>query len=126
MDAFLNIAFSVLHTAWIAFVCVGWIWRRTRPWQLGAATLTALSWFGLGIWYGWGYCPCTDWHWQVRERLGYDDPPSYVQVLIQQVTGVEVAGGQADGLTVSVFLIATALGVGLTIRDRRGGRARRT
>ena len=62
MDSILNGLFFVFHTAWIAFNCVGWIWRRTRPWQLATVSLTALSWFGLGVWYGWGYCPCTDWH----------------------------------------------------------------
>ena len=25
---------------------------------------------GLGAVYGWGYCPCTDWHWDVKRRLG--------------------------------------------------------
>ena len=119
MDAFLNIAFSLLHTAWIAFTCLGWIWKRTRPWQLGAVALTALSWFGLGVWYGWGYCPFTDWHWRVRERLGYTDPPSYVQVLLHQVTGVELGPVAADALTVSVFLVASVLGVGMTVRERR-------
>ncbi|MDP3718874.1 MAG: DUF2784 family protein [Acidobacteriota bacterium] len=72
----LNLGLFVLHTSWIAFNCLGWAWRRTRRWQLLTLTLTALSWFGLGIWYGWGYCPFTDWHWQVRSRLGYADPPS--------------------------------------------------
>ena len=81
MDSILNGLFFVFHTAWIAFNCVGWIWRRTRPWQLATVSLTALSWFGLGVWYGWGYCPCTDWHWQVRARLGHQDPPSYIQLL---------------------------------------------
>jgi hypothetical protein len=79
----LNLGFFVFHTLWIAFNCVGWVWRRTRRWQFLTLTLTTLSWFGLGIWYGWGYCPCTDWHWQVRARLGYDDPPSYVQLLVR-------------------------------------------
>ena len=52
MDELLNAAFFVLHTTWIAFTCLGWIWRVTRPWQLSAAVLTALSWVGLGMLYG--------------------------------------------------------------------------
>src|SRR5262245_19219310 len=55
----LNVGFLVLHATWVLFVCLGWIWKRTRRWHLAAVTLTALSWFGLGIWYGWGYCLCT-------------------------------------------------------------------
>jgi hypothetical protein len=119
MDERLNVAFFVFHTSWIAFTCLGWIWRATRPWQLAAAALTTLSWLGLGALYGWGYCPCTDWHWQVRARLGYQDPPSYTQVLIREITGVSVSPAVADGLTVGTLAVVTVLGVVSTLRDRR-------
>ena len=89
MDQILNVGFFVFHSAWILFNCVGWMWRRTRPWQLATVSLTALSWFGLGIWYGWGYCPCTEWHWQVRARLGHHDPPSYLQLMIRELFGID-------------------------------------
>jgi hypothetical protein len=119
IDEILDVAFFVFHTAWIVFNCVGWAWRPTRPWQLLTVTLTALSWFVLGIWHGWGYCPCTDWHWQVRARLGYDDPPSYIQLLIREITGIDLAPGLADALAVSGLVAAGALGVAFTLRDRR-------
>jgi hypothetical protein len=119
MDELLNIGFFVLHTSWIAFNCLGWIWKRTRPWQLATASLTALSWFGLGVWYGWGYCPYSDWHWQVRARLGFDDPPSYIQLLIHKLTGVDLDPGAADALAVVTLATSFVLGVVLTIRDRR-------
>ncbi len=119
MDEILNIAFFVFHGAWIAFNCLGWIWKRTRRWQLATITLTALSWFGLGIWYGWGYCPCTDWHWTIRARLGYVDPPSYIQVLIRQLIGLELTTSSANALAVSVLIVSAGLGIGLTLRDRK-------
>ena len=119
MDELLDIGFFVAHTLWMAFTCLGWIWRRTRPWQLLTAMVTALSWFGLGIKYGWGYCPCTDWHWQIRARLGHDDPPSYIQLLIDTFTGLEITLGWANVIAVLGLVIPTALGALLTIRDRR-------
>jgi Protein of Unknown function (DUF2784) len=119
MDELLNAAFFVFHTSWIVFTCLGWIWRATRPWQLTAAVLTALSWFCVGMRYGWGYCPCTDWHWQVRARLGYQDPPSYTQVLISELTGVSLSSVVADTLTVGTLAVVTVLGVVLNLRDRR-------
>jgi hypothetical protein len=122
MDELLNLAFFAFHTAWIGFVCAGWIWRRTRRWHLLAVGLTALSWFGLGLWYGWGYCPCTDWHWQVRERLGYVDPPSYTQLLIRVVTGIDLGSRAANALTLGVLVAAAAMSVALHARDRRAGR----
>ena len=119
MDQALNVGFFVFHTSWIGFNCLGWIWRRTRPWQLATVSLTALSWFGLGLWFGWGYCPCTDWHWQVRARLGFIDPPSYIQLLIREVTGIELGPDGADALAIVILAVTALLGVTLSIRDRR-------
>lgn len=119
MDAALNVFFFVFHSAWILFNCVGWAGRRTRPWQLLTVSLTALSWFGLGLWYGWGYCPCTDWHWQARARLGYSDPPSYVQLLIRELTGIDLQPVVANVTTLLVLIVAAGLGAALAIRDAR-------
>jgi hypothetical protein len=120
MDWALDILFFVFHTGWILFNCLGWIWRRTRPWQLATVSLTALSWFGLGVVYGWGYCPCTDWHWQIRARLGHVDPPSYVQLLIRELTGLDPGRAAADAVAVVTLAAAAVLSVALNLRDRRG------
>jgi hypothetical protein len=122
MDEILNVAFFVFHTTWIAFNALGWLFKRTRRWHLATVTLTAFSWFGLGFWYGWGYCPSTDWHWQVRARLGYRDPASYVQLLLSEVTGIDLDPVWANALTLGTLVAAAILGVVLNIRDRRCGR----
>lgn len=119
MDWALDAGFFVLHTLWIVFNCVGWIWRRTRRWQLVTVALTGMSWFGLGLWYGWGYCPCTDWHWRVRARLGYQDPDSYVQLLARELLGLEVARALADAVAVATLGAAAVLGVVMHARGRR-------
>jgi hypothetical protein len=119
MDQALNVMFFVFHTTWIALTCLGWMWRRTRRYQLTAVSITALSWFGLGFWYGWGYCPCTEWHWQVRSRLGFVDPPSYIQLLIRDVTGIALGARAADALALVSLTASTLLGVALSVRDRR-------
>lgn len=118
-DEALNVAFFVFHTSWVAFNGLGWIWRRTRRWHLATVALTAASWFGLGLRYGWGYCPCTDWHWQVRERLGYRDPPSYMQLLIAEVTGLDLPPAWVDAGTVIALVTVAVLSVSLNLRDRR-------
>jgi hypothetical protein len=123
MDEILNVGFFVFHTTWIAFNCLGWIWRRTRPWHLATVTVTVASWFGLGIRYGWGYCPCTDWHWQVRERLGHRDPPSYIQLLIQELSGMDLSPGWANALSLFTLAAVAVLSVSLNFRDRRDTQA---
>ncbi len=119
VDELLNVGFFAFHTVWIGFNCVGWLWRRTRRWHLATTGLTALSWFGLGIWYGWGYCPCTDWHWQVRTRLGYRDPVSYTHLLLRDVCGLELPPAQADAMTAGVFVLVAVLSITLNVRDMR-------
>ena len=86
---FLNIFFFVFHTLLMLFNCFGWAWKKTRRWNLFTLLLTAASWFILGIWYGWGYCFCTDWHWDVREKMGlHDQSASYVHFLLLKLTGI--------------------------------------
>jgi Protein of Unknown function (DUF2784) len=120
MDEILNVVFFVFHTSWIVFNCLGWIWRRTRPWHLATVSLTALSWFGLGILYGWGYCPCTDWHWHIRARMGQRDPSSYIQLLITEVTGIDPTRAWADGMALGALVVVAILSIVMNLRDRRG------
>ena len=113
----LNVFFFVFHTAIILFNLFGWLWKSTRKWNLLTLTATGFSWFGLGIWYGWGYCPCTDWHWQVRLALGYRDMPySYVKFLVDKLTGLNVNAALVDTLTVVSYFVA--LGASIWVNRR--------
>jgi hypothetical protein len=117
---FLNIFFFVFHTVFTLFNIVGWAFPKTRRLHLITILLTALSWFVLGVWYGWGYCVCTDWHWRVREQLGFsDESSSYIHFLILKLTGVNMNMRLVDTVTLVVFLITCILSVWLNIRDRR-------
>ncbi|MGE4551380.1 MAG: DUF2784 family protein, partial [Opitutales bacterium] len=77
--ALLDFAFLFLHTALIFFNLLGWAWKKTRRLNLLSIGLTVSAWFVFAPWYGLGYCPCTDWHWQVKRALGqYDMPNNYM------------------------------------------------
>jgi hypothetical protein len=105
MYEFLNVFFFVFHTSLVLFILLGWLWTKTRKINLAVVVLTVFSWFILGIWYGFGYCPCTDWHWQVRMRLGYYDmPSSYLSFLFRSITGWQVNKTIVDVFAV-VFLV---------------------
>ena len=100
------------------FNCFGWMWKKTRRLNLITLLLTGASWFILGIWYGWGYCPCTDWHWQVRENIGYHDQSvSYVHFLVLKLTGINFNPGLVDTLTLVIFILSIAISGWLNIRD---------
>ena len=102
----LDYGFFIFHTLWILFNMFGWMSRRTRLAHLVVLGLTILSWFGLGLFYGWGYCLCTDWHFQVRRQLGYQlTEASYIQLLIRQLFGLTISRRSADWMAVVVLVL---------------------
>ena len=119
----LDVFFFVFHSGLVLFNLFGWIWKRTRKWNLATILLTAGSWFVLGIWYGWGYCPCTDWHWQVREALGHTHlPGSYMKFLADTLTGMNWDAKLVDTLTIVGLFAALAGSLALNTRDYLKGR----
>ena len=123
MYVFLDIFFVVFHTALIGFNLTGWIWKKTRRIHLATIALTILSWVGLGFFYGFGYCPCTDWHWQVKRALGETGlPASYVKYYLDTLTGLDWEPFMVD-LSVAVLgLAAFGASVWVNVQDwrRRG------
>lgn len=118
MYVLLDIGFIIFHTVLILFNLFGWIWETTRRWNLATLLLTAFSWFGLGIWYGFGYCPCTDWHWIVRRKLGYTDMPnSYIKFLIHQLTGLNIDAAVVDMGTAIFFFLALIISFYVNFKD---------
>ncbi|MFZ6050564.1 DUF2784 domain-containing protein [Halocola ammonii] len=114
-----DIFFTVFHTLIILFNLFGWIWKKTRKWNLLLLILTGLSWSVLGIWYGFGYCPFTDWHWQVLSELGkLPETPSYTEYLTERLTGMEVSNQSADAATLGGFLLALIISSWLNFRDQ--------
>lgn len=118
--AFLNVFFFVFHTVFTLFNLAGWLFRKTRRWNLITLLLTAFSWFVLGIWFGWGYCFCTDWHWKVREHLGFHDQQrSYIHFLLLKLTGIDFNETLVENVTLIVFLISLVGSIWLNLNDRR-------
>jgi hypothetical protein len=120
MYAFLDKFFFVFHSTLIVFNLLGWIWKKTRLANLIVILLTFLSWFILGIWYGFGYCPSTDWHWLVRKKMGYYDLPStYTKFLIDSLTGWDVNPELVKILTVLLLALALFASVWTNVRGWR-------
>jgi len=115
-----DILFAVFHTALIVFNTLGWAWGRTRRLHLFTISATLLSWFGLGVTYGWGYCPLTDWHWQIKRALGETGlPASWIKYYLDRITGIAWSPGLVDAIVVGTALTALVLSVVLNVRDRR-------
>jgi len=120
-----NYFFFIFHVILIFFNLVGWIPKNFRKWNLISLCLTAFSWFLLGIFYGFGYCFLTDWHWEIREKLGYsNESNSYIHFLIAEITGISLDEKLVDTFTAIFFFAAFAISIYLNIRNRRSGKRR--
>lgn len=116
----LDYFFIFSHAALILLIIFGWIFKKTRKLHLVTVFLTAFSWFILGIFYGWGYCFCTDWHWRVREALGYPIASySYIHFLIRELTGKEFPPEWVDRWVFVVFVFCFAMSIALNILNDR-------
>ncbi len=118
MLEFLDYFFLIFHTIFTLFNMTGWIWKKTRKIHLATITATAFSWFILGIWYGWGFCFCTDWHWKVRSALGRPiTSDSYIHFLILDITGINLPPRLVDTATLAVFAACCVASIALNLKD---------
>jgi Flp pilus assembly pilin Flp len=117
MYAFLDYFFLIFHTLLIFFNLFAWIWKPLRKANLITLLLTGASWFLLGIFYGIGYCPLTEWHWQVLHKLGVQHiPNSYVKYLIDRLLGTDINATLVEYATMIAFLAAVILSLWVNFR----------
>ena len=113
----LDITFYFLHISVILLNLFLWLIPRFRRWHLIIAGLTLFSWFVIGLKYGMGYCPLTDWHWEVKRHMGQTNlANSFVKHLFDQFTLIELTPKQADLLTGVSFGVAIILSLIVNIK----------
>jgi hypothetical protein len=115
----LDIFFVVFHTGIIIFSLAGWIWKKTRRLNLIVLGIIGSSWLFLGLLVGMlGYCPLTDWHFNILEKLGKTNlPNSYVKYLADRLTGQDFNAHMIDSVTLYSFVAALILSLILNVRD---------
>ena len=116
MLKYLDYFFTGFHTALIIFNLFGWIHPKTRKFNLITLLLTGVSWFILGIFYGIGYCPLTDWHFKILEKLGETNlPNSYITYLVARLTGYNFKEALIDRITLIGYLTALVISITLNL-----------
>lgn len=114
--------FLVFHTGLIVFNLTGWIWKPLRKWHLACILLTFASWGILGIWYGFGYCPLTDWHWDILRQRGVTDlPTSYISYLLDRIVGLSLSSDLVDGFTLVFAVLALIISVKVNFFKKKSG-----
>lgn len=116
-----DIGLYAFHLLITAFNLFGWIPKRTRKLHRWCVGVTAACWLSIGpLLYGtFGYCPLTDWHWQIKQMRGETDlPNSFITYLFHQI-GVFPNPSYVDiavGVTFAGVIILTII---LYVRERR-------
>lgn len=65
-----------------------------------------------------GYCPLTDWHFRILEKLGSTELPwSYVKYLADRLTGLNFDPVIIDRLTLYIFILAFVISLTINTRD---------
>ena len=117
-----DLFFVIFHTVLTLFNLSGWAWKKSRRLNLITLLLTGASWFVLGLFYGIGYCPLTEWHFRVLRKLGERNLPySYIDYLIERLTGVDFSAKLVDTATGIGFFLALGISLFLNIKDWKKG-----
>jgi len=120
MLRFLDILLTFVHLFIIFFNLFAWIPKITRKAHFVFVVLTAASWFILGIWFGIGYCPFTDWQWRIKERLGEKHlPQNFIEYFAEKISAYDFAPELVNTMTAVCFALVAAISVYLNfIRGR--------
>lgn len=115
----LDVLFFVFHTGLILFNLLGWVWASTRRLHFICIAATLFSWGVMGAFYGFGYCLCTDWHFQVRRSLGLPVVGhTYLQLIAHVFWGGEMSRTMSNVLAGGGLLLILVAMVAVWIRQR--------
>lgn len=116
----LDIFLTIIHLAIVGFNLFGWMFRSTRKAHFISIILTAASWLILGIWFGIGYCPFTDWQWQVKRKLGETQlPGNFIEYFAEKIIGTNFDRELINNIITVCFVVVALLSVYLNFFRRK-------
>ena len=108
----LDIFLYTIHIIIILYCLFGWTIQRYRRVHLVTIGTIAGCWFGLGLWYGMGYCPLTDWHWQLKRLISEEPlPNSFIKHILDMILPAPISDSMADTLAFAGFITATVISI---------------
>lgn len=114
-----DVLFTILHLAIVIFLMTGWVWKQTRKIHFLLVSATVFCWVILGFWYGFGYCPITDWQWSIKAQRGETDlPNSFIKYIADYLTGRYISSSIIDGVTAGSFGFVVVITVYLAAKRK--------
>ncbi len=110
---FLDFFLTVFHSAFVLFILFGWMIPKFRKYHMTAILLTLVAWLLIGLYKGvLGYCPLTDWHWDVKRALGETNmPSSFIEYIVERAIGLNFPTLVIDVVTASGLIFGIAMSV---------------
>ncbi len=116
---FLDVFLTIIHGSLILFFILGWISKKTRKVHFILVCIIAISWFVLGLFYGFGYCFLTDIHWRVKMSLQEENLPiSFIKYIFDKMTGYDFNELLIDYITLAVFICILMISILLYIKEK--------
>ena len=107
----LDLFLTLFHSAFVLFVLFGWASPKTRVAHITALLLTLIAWLLLGLYKGTiGYCPLTDWHWDIKRALGeHRMPASFIEYMVEKILGINFSSQLINVLTLCGLIFGMAM-----------------
>ena len=119
LNFFLDKLLEFTHLFLIFFNLFGWVSKKTRPFHLITLLSTLFCWFVIGLWYGLGYCPLTDYHWQIKQEIGETNlPSSYIKYILDPLFSKDFSPQFIMYLTLTSTLTSLFISLYLTFKKR--------
>ena len=120
MLQFYDIGFTIFHSAFILFVLFGWIHPRTQRIHQFALLFTLIAWLLIGWYVGTiGYCPLTDWQWDIKRQLGERNlPSSFTEYVGEKLTGLDLNKTYVDIVTAAGLAFGVIMAVIKYVQSR--------
>lgn len=111
MLVFLDYFFTIVHSFLVFFVLVGWVFPKLRRAHGILLFLILIAWVVIGFYKGvLGYCPLTDWHWDIKRALGERAmPSSFIEYMVEKITGIDFRKKLVDGFTLGGLIFSVVM-----------------
>ena len=114
----LNVLFHALHMTIILFFLFGWMVKETRQLHYCLAVLILVSWYGLGLFFGFGYCLITDIQWRIKRHLSQTPSTEYyIKYLVDKIAGVNSRANIINGITTYTYFGILVVSTVLLVRS---------
>ncbi len=100
----LDFLLHLIHLSIIGFFIFGWLIESTRIAHFILSLLILISWCGLGIFFGFGYCLVTDIQWKIKKRLNQIPTTEfYIKYILDKMSGLNINPNIINGITTFAF-----------------------